>query len=169
MNYEEKVSAAKSLHEKARHLRGRFLNSMAVIEHNLAVLFTEHFCRDDEEKKKIFFEGVMKPMSLDRKKKLLVKIVKADYPIYWNEHNDILKKIDDLQEFRNALAHSIVDVSDEALERPLEEGVGFVQWRSGVPVTEEVFQSYEVIANMVSGAIRDIKHMLPYKELPEEK
>jgi len=38
-----------------------------------------------------------------------------------------------------------------------------------VPVTEEVFQSYEVIANMVSGAIRDIEHMLPYKELPEEK
>jgi len=103
MNYEEKVSAAKSLHEKARHLRGRYLNSMAVIEHNLAVLFTEHFCRDDEEKKKIFFEGVMKPMSLDRKKKLLVKIVKADHPIYWNEHHDILKKIDDLQEFRNAL------------------------------------------------------------------
>lgn len=168
MDDDERYAAVRALHERARHLRGSFLNSVAVIEHKLALLFTDYFCRDDDEKRRLFFERVMKPMSLDRKKKLLVDIVKADYPRYWDEHQEILKNIDKLREFRNALAHSILDVSDEALERPLKEGVGFVQWQKGEPVTEEAFQEYEVMANMVSGALNDIKLMLPYKQLPHE-
>ena len=53
--HEEKVAAASKLHEKARYLRGRFLNHVAVIEKEIAVILTEYFCTEDETKRELFF------------------------------------------------------------------------------------------------------------------
>lgn len=66
------------------------------------------------------------------------------------------------------MAHSIIDVSDEALQRPLEQGVAFIQWQKGEPVTEAVFEEYEVMADMISGSLVDIRRMLPFKERFDE-
>lgn len=60
----------------------------------------------------------------------------------------------------------MVDVSVEALARPIEEGVGFVQWAKGEPVTDSEFENWEVRANMVSTTLIEIKRLLPYKEKP---
>jgi len=83
---------------------------------------------------------VAEKLSLQRKKEILIEIVKGDYPRYWEDNKEFLKSLQQIQEFRNKLAHSVLDVSEEALNRPLEEGVGFVQWNKGVPVTDDEFQ-----------------------------
>lgn len=164
--YEAKVNAAQQLHERARYMRGRFLNSVAVIERNIAVILTEYFCTIDEEKRELFFTKVAEKLSLQKKKEILIDIVKADYPRYWEENKDFLNNLNQIQEFRNKLAHSVLDVSDEALIRPLEEGIGFVQWKKGTPVTLDEFQEWEVKANMLSSKLSDIKRLLPFKEKP---
>jgi len=46
-----KIEAVRRLHEKAHYFRGRFLNSVAVIERDIAVILTEYFCTNDEEKR----------------------------------------------------------------------------------------------------------------------
>ncbi len=165
-SYKNKMDASKELHERARYLRGRFLNSVAVIEHKIAVMLTEYFCTEDENKREIFFYKVAEKFSLQKKKEILIELVKADYPKYWEENKEFLKSLQKIQEFRNKLAHSIVDTSEEALNRPLEEGVGFVQWNKSVPVTDEEFQEWEVKANMLSSTLSDIKRLLPFKEKP---
>ncbi len=53
--YHKKVTAAERLHDKARYLRGRFLNSVAVIECDIAVILTKYFCAVDESKRELFF------------------------------------------------------------------------------------------------------------------
>lgn len=164
--YKKKVQAAQRLHEKARYLRGRFLNSVAVIEHDIAAILTEYFCTIDEEKRELFFNKVAGKLSLQKKKEILIEIVKADYPRYWEENKEFLNSLQQIQEVRNKLAHSVLDVSDEALDRPIEEGVGFIQWRKGAPVTDEEFEEWEVKANMLSSTLSDIKRLLPYKEKP---
>lgn len=164
--YNNKFDAARKLHEKARYLRGRFLNSVAVIERKIAVILTEYFCTIDENKRELFFEKVAEKMSLQRKKEVLIEIVKSDYPRYWEENKQFLVSLQQIQEFRNKLAHSVLDVSDEALERPLDEGVGFVQWEKGVPVTDKEFQKWEVKANMLISTLSGIKQLLPFKEKP---
>lgn len=164
--YKAKVKAAERIHERARYLRGRFLNSVAVIEHDIAVILTEHFCTADEGKRELFFSKVAENLSLHKKKEILVEIVKADYPRYWQENKEFLNSLQQIQEFRNKLAHSVLDVSDEALSRPLEEGVGFVQWKKGDPVTDEEFEEWDVKANMLSSTLSDIKRLLPFKEKP---
>lgn len=164
--YTNKRQAAERLHERARYMRGRFVNSVAVIEREIAVILTEYFCTEDESKREIFFQNVAQRLSLQRKKEILVEIVKRDYPRFWEKNKEFLIDLQKIQEFRNTLAHSVLDVSDEALLRPPEEGVVFIQWGVGVPVAGEEFEDWEVRANMLSSTLSDIKRLLPFKEKP---
>lgn len=164
--YRKSVVAAEKLHEKARYLRGRFLNSVAVIEHDVALILTECFCTEDEKKRALFFSKVAENISLNKKKEILIDIVKNDYPRYWEENKQFLTDLQNIQEFRNKLAHSVIDVSEEALARPIEEGIGFIQWGKGKPITDREFEEWEVRVNMVITTLLEIKRLLPYKEKP---
>ena len=157
---------AGQLHERARQFRGVFLNHVAVIERNIALLLTHYFCTEDPSKQAIFFNSIASAMSLNAKRSVLIEIVRKDYPRYWDEHSQFLLDLQRLQEFRNKLAHSVVDVSDAALARPLNLGVGFVQWKEGEPITEKEFDDWIVRANMVLGTLDEIKMLLPFKERP---
>ena len=164
--YKKRVSAGRKLHEKARQFRGRFLNTVACIERDIAIILTEYFCTGDEAKRELFFSKIAERQSLQKKKQILIEIVKNDYPRYWEENKQFLIDLQEIQEFRNKLAHSIVDVSKEALARPLEKGVGFVQWSKGEPITDQEFDGWEVRANMCASTLIDIKRLLPYKAKP---
>ncbi len=164
----EQFMACKRIHERARYLRGSFLNSVACIERHIALILTDYFCTSDEAKRKLFFTDVVNAhfFSLNSKKEILVRIVKKDYPRFWDEKRDTLKALDEIMRFRNKLAHSVVDVSERALSRPLEEGIGFVEWKEGEPITEEYFQALDLKATMVLGCLLEIKRLLPFKENP---
>lgn len=164
--FSSSVAAAQKLHEKARYFRGRFLNSVAVIERDIAVILTEYFCTKDNIKRELFFEKLAEKLSLHKKKEILIDIVKSDYPRYWEKKKEFLKNLQYIRDFRNKLAHSIVDVSHEALSRPSEEGVGFVQWKNGKPITDREFEDLNAKATMVSSTLPDIKQLLPFKEIP---
>jgi hypothetical protein len=166
----EKFKAARQIHERARYMRGRFLNSVAAIERDIAVLLTEYFCTSDPAKRELFFKQVVAApfFTLRIKEEVLIRIVKNDYPRYWDENSEVLKALDDIMAFRNKLAHSIVDVSESALIRPLDKGIGFVDWNQGEPITDEQFQEWEVKTNMVAGCLIEIKRLLPFKERPKD-
>lgn len=163
------VDAAERIHEKARYLRGRFVNFVAVIERTIALILTDYFCTSNEEKRHLFFTQVVNgySFSLSVKKDLLVKIVKKDYPKYWDENKHILRTLDEIISFGNKLAHSVVDVSEQALARPIEEGIRFIEWKEGKPITDMEFQDWEVKAGMVNDCLSDIKQLLPFKEKSE--
>jgi hypothetical protein len=60
----------------------------------------------------------------------------------------------------------VVDVSPAALARPIAQGVGFVQWKDGTPITERELDEWCVRATMVSGTLAGIRTLLPFKETP---
>ena len=165
-DHDQKIEAAQKLHEEAQQIRGRIVNSVAVIERDIAIILTDYFCAQDDAKKELFYSKVAEKLSLQKKKAILLDIIKRDYPKYWSDENHILKHIQSIQEFRNKLAHSVVDVSDEALSRPIKEGVGFIQWNKGKPISAEEFQEMNVKINMVLSALTDIKRLLPFIEGP---
>lgn len=166
MDYEQKRAAADKLHAQARELRGRFLNLVAVIERNMALLITDYFCTIDPQKRELFFKQIATAanFSLNAKKQVLFAIVKQDYPKYWEEHQKILTAMDRIQRFRNKLAHSVLDVSEEVLMRPIEEGVSFLDWEAGRPITSTEFDDYAVDASMVLTCLEEIRCLLPFKE-----
>ncbi|MDQ3287743.1 MAG: hypothetical protein M3Q42_05665 [Pseudomonadota bacterium] len=162
---DDRFKSAGRIHERARDFRGRFLNHLAVIERDIALLLTDYFCTEDPLKQELFFGRIACRMSLEQKRTLLTEIVKQDYPRYWDQNGQFLKDLKHLQELRNKLAHSIVDVSNAALDRPIEQGVGFVQWNEGSPITETELDQWCARANMVSGTLAEIKRLLPLKEI----
>jgi len=140
-----------------------------VIERDIARILTDYFCTSDVSKQELFFRHVVTSpaFTLRAKKDVLIRIVKQDYPRYWDSHSDVLRNLDDIMAFRNRLAHSVVDVSETALARPLESGVGFVDWNQGEPITDEQFQEWDAKAGMVITCLVEIKRLLPFKERPK--
>jgi hypothetical protein len=162
--YRNKVRACQIIHERARQLRGGFLNSTAVIEHEIAAFLTSYFCTNDDVKRELFFAEVAAAMPLGKKRALLTAIIKQDYPRFWDEDGDPIRDLRELQGFRNKLAHSMIDVSEKALARPIKEGIGFIQWNNGEPITEAEFNNWDARAVTTYATIRDLRQMLPYKE-----
>lgn len=162
----ERREAVNRIHERARYLRGRFLTFVAVIEREIAVLLTDYFCTPDPVKREVFFRHVVTSpsFSLRAKREVLFRILQKDYPQYWEENSAVLRRLDEIMAFRNRLAHSVVDVSDTALSRPIERGVGFVDWNRGEPITDEQFQEWEVAATMIGTCLVEIRRLLPFKE-----
>ena len=58
-DYRAKVVACEKIHEKAIFLRGRFINTVAVIERDLALLLTDYFCTSDESKRELFYTKIV--------------------------------------------------------------------------------------------------------------
>ncbi len=168
MNYDEKVKAAQEIHEKAKQFRGHFINSVAVIEQEIALILTEYYSRTDvpEEYKKVLRDArKCKFQKLDKNTNALLKIIKNYYLNYWDRYCCILEDIDKIRVFRNKIAHSPVDISEDALNRPIQEGVGFIEWNKGKPLSEADFQDWNARTNMIVGTLRDIKRVLPFKEI----
>jgi len=168
MNEDDKYLKVKEIHEKARQHRGRFLNSVACIESKISRILTVYFCADNKEKQELFFETMLIVLSLEQKKALLIKIIKKDYPRFYKENQRILKDLDNVQTFRNKLAHSVIDLSDDALKRPAIDGVGFMQYEKGKPITEKEFQDWIVKTNMISSCLIDVFALLPFVEVINE-
>ena len=95
---------------------------------------------------------------------IIIRIVKQDYPNYWEQNGKFIVDLNKIMEFRNKLAHSVVDVSDDVLKLGVDKGVGFIEWNKGELITDEDFSEWEVRACMVLSAITDIKRLLPFKE-----
>jgi hypothetical protein len=139
MDKDDRFMAAHGLHARAERYRGEFLNLVAVIERTLGELLTEYFCTSDPSKQRLFLTRIAARMSLEEKRTLLLTILQADYPTMAAEQVVCLKDLAHIQNFRNKLAHSVVDVSEEALKRDPGEGVGFVQWQEGAPIDDVEF------------------------------
>ena len=58
MEYDEQYHKCKQIHEKARYFRGRFLNFVAVIERDIALLLTDYFCTVCSDKRELFFKNI---------------------------------------------------------------------------------------------------------------
>lgn len=155
---------ASKLHERAYFLRGRFLTLVSVIERNLAEILTEYFCREDADLRQRFFDRVAMKMSLNAKRDLWFEILKADHPSFWSKNEMHLLHLRSIQEFRNKLAHSVVDLSPQALTRGVEAGVGFVDWKRGEPIQDAEFEEWQVRAMMIFGLLNDHRRLLPFIE-----
>lgn len=164
----EEQRKAEKIHEKAREYRGRFLNTVACIEREMGFLITELFCRQELELQKFFFSNLVMNLTLQKKKEIVFRFCKQYEPGFWEDEKEFLTKLDDVQTFRNKLAHSVVDVSENALNRPIKEGVGFVQWKGGEPLTDQSFYEMNALASTIHSSLSDLRRLLSFAQSYEK-
>ena len=141
MNEDERFKANRKLHESVREIRGRILNSVAVIDVKISEILTAYFCNDDKKKALLMSEVFSnQAYGLRTKTKLLETIVKRDFDFYIKDNACLFKDLDGLRKFRNDLAHATIDVSEKA-HKNADKEVGFVFYKNGGPTTSrEVFR-----------------------------
>ncbi len=168
MSRDPKYVFAQKYHEAAREIRGRYVNSVAVLETEMARFITGYFCVDDY-RRDLFFSEVAtgQAMMLNAKIKLLTKILKRDYQGYLENHPDLLKQFDSVRDYRNQLAHATLDVSDEQLTKPEVDGIGFVYYKDGQRQVHFVSladaEEKQVEINMLLGNLNELQSLLPYR------
>ena len=161
-----RIAFAQLLHEHARQVRGRYLNSAAVLELEIARLITAYFC-EDSARRDFFFSEVATGQSLmfAAKIKLLTKILKRDFRLYLEGHPQLLIQLDAARKYRNDLAHATLDVSDASLNKTEVDGIGLVFFRDGeqqvrfVTLTESEERQAEI--NVLISAARELQMLFP--------
>lgn len=164
--HHSRIAFAQLLHEHARQVRGRYLNSAAVLELEIARLITAYFC-EDSARRDFFFSEVATGQALmfAAKIKLLTKILKRDFKLYLEGHPQLLRQLDDARKYRNDLAHATLDVTDASLDKKEVDGVGLVFFRDGeqqvrfVSLAESEDRQAEI--NMLISAARELQILLP--------
>jgi len=155
MDYEDRILACKKIHEKANSFRGPFLNRAAVIDEKISAMLANMF--PSEDKRHPFTKR-----SLEKKRQMLFKKIQENCSWYWNENKQHLEPLEEIIKFRNTLAHSVPDLTEEALERPIGDGVVFAGWNKGKPVTDTYFNEAVVKTTMVISCLSDINRLLSF-------
>ena len=165
---ERKIAQAQRLHEVVRQIRGRLLNSVAVIDVDVSRLLAAYFCYDDKRRDLALSEVFVRPLQLRHKVGLLKKVLEKDFSWYLEKNSQAMfKDLETLMKFRNRLAHSTVDVSDEALGKDPKEEVGFVFYSDGQrhvqKVTPQIVDDLQVKANMTHSRMIELGKILGAK------
>ncbi|MBQ0798886.1 MAG: hypothetical protein KBT63_06340 [Porticoccaceae bacterium] len=160
MNDDERFIANQKLHATVREIRGRILNSLAVIDVNISKILSVYFS-PEEHKRDLLMSEVFTSQSygLRTKVQLLKKIISNDLDFYLEDKEWFFSDLEKLRKFRNDLAHATLDVSEKA-HKKAETQVGFIFYKNGKRhtkvVTFERADEYRVKANMVSDCLNDI-------------
>jgi hypothetical protein len=115
MTYEEKIQSSMRLHEYVRNWRGQLINSVSVIDLQLALIISKFFAK--EERFLLFFSEVAtsQSMTFSKKREMMRIIFQQDPLLETDKDRNLLKELQEIGTFRNILAHSVLDVSEEAL------------------------------------------------------
>jgi hypothetical protein len=97
--------------------RGIFLNRMTVIERIIEMVIANHFCHKEKQVEFTDFLLGEKYISFDAKKSAFYQILAKHHKDYYKSKKAIFDMIDYVQPERNKIAHYMVCVTDEALER----------------------------------------------------
>lgn len=107
-----------ALYQKDNSLRGAYLVQAIVIEGIIGDIIALSLC-PNEDSRSLFTSLILnyREFTFDGKLKILKRLMESKYPTIFDKHKDIFEKIDKVRQFRNKLAHCMLDTSDEFLAK----------------------------------------------------
>ncbi len=118
------------LFSQSAKYRGKVIDITIILEMLLAQILSKYFT-NDEEKEITINSFVFDRMQLSSKFNLLKKILKIKHIKVWKKYQKDLKEIGELIEFRNNLAHSVLDSSEVYIESLKEKGINLAKTNKG--------------------------------------
>lgn len=133
----EKEKQLLKLDELTKEIRGSFLSQAIAIENFVGDVITFHFCLE-ENRQNLFFSLVTGEISFSRKIKILKKILEIEYPELLKENTELINNLDKIKRFRNTLVHSMLDNSDDFLEKKHQDRIRVVYYKDGEKKTRTI-------------------------------
>lgn len=113
-------------------IRAPFLEQAIAIDRLVADIISQHFC-PNEEKRNLFFSLITNgtTITFSASINMLKTLLKVCYPDLDDKHSELIRELEKIRDFRNRIAHSMLDTSDEYLEKGYTDRIRLVFHRDG--------------------------------------
>lgn len=101
------------LYSESSKYRGKAIDVMIFLEMSLSQILSNYFVEDNTSKASLLNSFVFDRMMLSAKFNLFKRILKTKHETVWKEYHQEVKEIGELLEFRNNLAHSMLNSSED--------------------------------------------------------
>lgn len=109
--------------------RGSFLNTMTFIERIIELFIANHFCKEEKQIEFTDFLLGEKHISFDAKKSAFYQILEKHHKDLYDSKKDMLVLIEYVQPERNKIAHYMICLNDEAIEKfKVDKTFGLLQY-----------------------------------------
>jgi hypothetical protein len=107
-----------ALYQKDNVLRGAYLVQTIGIEGIIGDIIALSLC-PNEDSRSLFTSLILnyREFTFEGKYQILKRLMELKYPTIVNKHKDIFRQINTVKEFRNKLAHWMLDTSDQFLAK----------------------------------------------------
>jgi len=121
----------------AAQIRGPFLEQAIYIERIIDDIVSLHFC-PDETKRNLFFSLVMPEINFAYKIDILKQLLKLCYPDLAKKYPKLSKDLVNIKDFRNDIAHAMLDTSDEFMSKKYSDRIQFTSFKKGQTKPHEI-------------------------------
>ena len=118
-------------------IRGPFLEQAIFIERIIDGIVSNHFCLD-ETRRNFFFSLIMPEIVFFKKINIIKQLLKLHYPDLDIKYPKLNKELENIINFRNEIAHAMLDTSDEFMSKKYLDRIQFKSFKKGQTEPHEV-------------------------------
>ncbi len=126
----EKEKQLFHLYDLSKEIRGSFLDQAIAIEMLITDIISRHFC-PEEARRSLFFSLVPPELTFSTKIRILETILELCYPDLLEKYPTLIKEIKKIKNFRNRVAHSMLDTTEEFLKKKYNDRIGLESYKKG--------------------------------------
>lgn len=126
----EEGKQLQQLYQLAKEIRGPYLDQAITIELLVGDIISQHFC-PEEDRRNLFFSLVISELNFFAKIRILEKLLELRYPDLVKKHPTIISELEKVRSFRNRIAHSMLDTSDEFLAKGYTDRIQLDIYKDG--------------------------------------
>jgi hypothetical protein len=122
----------KQLLPLSEEIRGRYLNQATFVDAFLSDILANYFC-SDPLRRVLFFSEVLNSgeFTFSAKVNLLKNVLKLRFPATLEKQPTLQKKLTELMEHRNTIAHSHLDTSFETIGKREPNQITLITYKKG--------------------------------------
>jgi len=160
LNQREIWERLDKLYKRDVKYRGRVLTLSITIEHILSEIISHHFC-SNEYQRNLMFSLILTESGLMFKKKILIfkKLMELQYSDLLKKYPELVDSLEDVRDFRNKLAHFMLDTSEETIRKNAKEQINLIYHKNGRkhPITiskDKFFKKWEACNTVIKTLIK---------------
>jgi hypothetical protein len=124
--------ALSKVHALASRIRGDFMGQAIGIDLLIVDILTQYFT-PDKERRMLLQSEVFSTSSFSKNINVLKAVVKYSFALFNENNPNVLSELDELRNFRNKLAHALLDLSDGWMAQGHTDRIRLTSFKRGKP------------------------------------
>lgn len=121
-----------------RHIRGSYILQANWIENLITEGIAQHFCPNDPERKNFMISLVLKEIFFSPKINIYLNLIELEYPKANVKLKEFRKRLEEIRNLRNRLAHAVLDTSDDFLNKKQTDRIRLQYYKDGKKEFQEI-------------------------------